>query len=77
MKREGHKENQVDVAEAALQQADAAEWARMSDVQRAQWCLRCTRLLDNDQFRRDFGSWNGPDPDMAFTNPISPGKEKI
>lgn len=76
MNRKAHIEDQKDAEKVAREQADAAEWARMSDVQRAQWYLRCTRLLDNDQFRKDFGSWNGPDPDMAFTNPTSPGSEK-
>ena len=76
MKHEGHHEVQVDAAEAVRTRADDAEWARMSDVQRTQWCLRSTRLLDTEQFQKDFGSWQGSNPDMAFTNPTAPGTEK-
>jgi len=47
----------------------------MSNEQRTKWCLRSTRLLDTEQFRSDFGSFNGPDPDMSFTNPTAPGTD--
>lgn len=76
MKPEGRQVVQAEAAEAARQKADPAEWANMSDVQRTQWCLRSTRLHDTEQFRKHFGSWNGPDPDMAFTNPTAPGTER-
>ena len=61
--------------ESARQPADKTEWTSMSNEQRTKWCLRSTRLLDTEQFRSDFGSFNGPDPDMSFTNPTAPGTD--
>lgn len=76
VKSEHAIEVQGDATEAVRQQAAAAAWRGMSDVQRTRWCLRSTRLPDTEQFRSDFGSLNGPDPNMAFTNPTTPGTEK-
>jgi|GEM_PF-2645186 len=56
---------QSDPTETTRQLVHSAEWAHMSNIQRAQWCLRSTRLKDTEQFRRDFGSLNGPDPNMS------------
>lgn len=62
--------------DAVYPAADAIMWARLTDVQRTEVLLESTRLLDQEDFTRTYASYNGPSPDMAFTNTTAPGTKK-
>jgi len=46
----------------------AEKWERLSDTQKAKLLLGSMRFLDQEPFIQQFGSIEGPDPELAFPN---------